>query len=195
VTDEWNLHPILPGEHVRLEPLTEEHAEGLSKAGADPDIWTWMTLRQPRDLTAMHDVVRDTLADGSRLAWAQIDTRTGEVAGTTSYYKIDPHHRIVSIGYTWIGRSWQRTALNTEAKFLLLRRAFDVLGAFRVSWETDVHNEPSQKAIERIGPKREGVLRAHRIRPDGTLRDTVVYSLTAPEWHDASKWVIERLAR
>jgi RimJ/RimL family protein N-acetyltransferase len=120
---------------------------------------------------------------------------TGEVTGTTSYYEIDPHNRILSIGHTWIGRGWHRTALNTEAKLLLLRRAFDILSANSVSGEADIRNERSQRAIERLGAKREGVLRAHRIRPDGTLRDTVVYSLTAVEWHGASERVLERLTR
>jgi RimJ/RimL family protein N-acetyltransferase len=141
----------------------------------------------------MRDIVGKILADGSRLAWAQVDTSTGEVAGTTSFYQVEASHRILSIGHTWIGKPWQRTPLNTESKLLLLRRAFDELAANRVSLETDIRNERSQRANERLGAQREGVLRAHRIRPDGTLRDTVVYSVTAAEWPSVSERLVTRL--
>ncbi|WP_410576571.1 GNAT family N-acetyltransferase [Amycolatopsis sp. lyj-108] len=178
----WSVHATLRGERVRLEPLTRDHAKGLFAAGSDPAIWTWLSLRQPRDLAAAETMVDGILADPDRRAWAQIDARTGEVAGTTSFYAMNARHKIVSLGYTWIGSEWQRTGLNRESKLLLLRHAFDDLGANRVSWETDIRNLQSQKAIERLGAQREGVLRAHRVRPDGTIRDTVVYSVTGPEW-------------
>jgi len=181
VTD-WNTHATLTGERVRLEPLTRDHAKGLFEAGSDPAIWTWLSLRQPSDLAAAEAMVDGILADPGRRAWAQLDARTGEVAGTTSFYAMDARHKIISLGYTWIGSAWQRTGLNRESKLLLLRHAFDDLGANRVSWETDIRNLKSQKAIERLGAQREGVLRAHRVRPDGTVRDTVVYSVTGPEW-------------
>ncbi len=181
VTD-WNIHATLTGERVRLEPLTRDHAKGLFEAGSDPAIWTWLSLRQPEDLAAAEAMVDAILADPDRRAWAQIDARTGEVAGTTSFYAMNARHKILSVGYTWIGSEWQRTGLNRESKLLLLRHAFDDLGANRVSWETDIRNQKSQKAIERLGARREGVLRAHRVRPDGSIRDTVVYSLTGPEW-------------
>jgi RimJ/RimL family protein N-acetyltransferase len=192
VTD-WNDHPTLTGDHVRLEPLTLAHAEGLFKAGSDPVVWTWLSSRMPSDVDGMREFVEKSLADTDRLAWAQIDARTGEVAGTTSYYQRNAQHRILSIGHTWIGKPWQRTRLNTEAKLLLLRRAFDDLDANRVSWETDIRNERSQRAIERLGAQREGVLRAHRVRPDGTLRDTVVYSVTAAEWRSVETGLVTRL--
>ncbi|MBW4719779.1 GNAT family N-acetyltransferase [Saccharothrix obliqua] len=178
----WYDRPVLTGEHVRLEPLSTEHAEGLLEAGKDPDIWTWLSTRQPRDADESRALVEQALADPGRRAWAQVDPATGEVAGTTSYYEIDPKHRGLYIGYTWIGTRWQRTALNRDAKRLLLARAFEDLGAHRVGWHTDIRNERSQRAIERLGATREGVLRVHRVRPDGTLRDTVVYSMTAAEW-------------
>nr|WP_221471168.1 GNAT family protein [Amycolatopsis umgeniensis] len=180
--NDWNDHATLTGERVRLEPLTRDHAKGLFEAGSDPAIWTWLSLRQPEDLAAAEAMVEGILGDPARRAWAQIDARTGEVAGTTSFYAMDARHKIISLGYTWIGSAWQRTGLNRESKLLLLRHAFDDLGANRVSWETDINNLKSQKAIERLGAQREGVLRAHRVRPDGTIRDTVVYSLTGPEW-------------
>ncbi|MEV6912983.1 GNAT family protein [Amycolatopsis sp. NPDC051071] len=180
--NDWNHHATLTGERVRLEPLTPGHAKGLFEAGADPEIWTWLSLRQPRDVAAAEAMVDDILADTGRRAWAQLDTRTGEVAGTTSFYGISARHKTLSLGYTWIGTPWHRTGLNRESKLLLLRHAFDDLGAHRVAWETDIRNLRSQKAIERLGAQREGVLRAHRVRPDGTVRDTVVYSVTGPEW-------------
>jgi len=187
---EWNQHPVLTGEHVRLEPLTPEHAKGLFEAGGDPAIWTWLSVWQPADLPAAERLVASILADPGRRPWAQIDA-AGRVAGTTSYYQVVEAHRILSIGHTWIGAGWQRTALNTEAKLLLLRHAFETLGAQRVSWETDIRNLRSQRAIERLGALREGVLRAHRIRPDGSSRDTVVYSMLDTEWPAAR----ERLTR
>jgi N-acetyltransferase len=192
VTD-WNDHPTLSGDHVRLEPLTVAHAEGLFKAGSDPAVWTWLSSRMPSDVDGMRALVEKNLSDPDRLAWAQIDARTGEVAGTTSYYQRNEQHRILAIGHTWIGKPWQRTRLNTESKLLLLRRAFDDLGVNRVAWETDIRNEQSQRAIARLGAQREGVLRAHRVRPDGTLRDTVVYSVTAAEWRSVETGLVTRL--
>ncbi|XVS64785.1 GNAT family N-acetyltransferase [Actinosynnema sp. CA-299493] len=180
----WYDRPVLTGDHVRLEPLTPDHVEGLHEAGKDPDVWTWLSTTQPATVEDTRAYVERSLADPTRLAWAQIDPRTNEVAGTTSYYEIDPANRGLYIGHTWIGARWQRTALNTNAKFLLLRHAFEDLGALRVGWHTDLRNERSQRAIERLGATREGVLRVHRIRPDGTLRDTVVYSMTSNEWPD-----------
>lgn len=178
----WYDRPVLTGPHVRLEPLAPHHAEGLLAAGEDPDTWTWLSTRQPTDLGRMRQYVEDALADPTRLPWVQVDPATGEVAGTTSYYGIEPRHRGLCIGYTWIGARWRRTGMNTCAKLLLMTRAFEELGALRVGWHTDVRNERSQRAIERLGAVREGVLRHHRVRPDGTLRDTVVYSVTAEEW-------------
>ncbi|MGW7534664.1 GNAT family N-acetyltransferase [Amycolatopsis sp. NPDC054798] len=189
----WNEHPILSGRHVRLEPLTPDHAPGLFEAGADPAIWAWLSVRQPADLGEAETMVKDALADPDRRAWAQIDLASGRVAGTTSYYQVVAKHRILSIGHTWIGADFQRTALNTEAKFLLLRNAFEDWGAQRVAWETDSRNLRSQRAIERLGALREGVLRAHRIRPDGTTRDTVLYSMTDAEWPGARARLLARL--
>ncbi|HWD07254.1 MAG TPA: GNAT family protein [Amycolatopsis sp.] len=191
---DWSDHPTLCGTHVRLEPLGPDHAKGLFDAGQDPSIWSWLSSRQFRDLTDAERYVDTAGADPRRRAFAQVDVASGLVAGTTSYYQIGPEHRIISIGHTWLGVRWQRTALNTEAKFLLLRNAFEVLGAQRVAWETDSRNLRSQRAIERLGAQREGVLRAHRVRPDGTSRDTVVYSMTEAEWPGARARLLARLA-
>jgi RimJ/RimL family protein N-acetyltransferase len=190
---DWNTLPILSGEHVRLEPLTREHAKGLFEAGTDPGIWAWLSSWQPADVPAAERQVEQALADPDRRPFAQIDAASGRVAGTTSYYQVVEKHRILSIGHTWLGADWQRTALNTEAKLLLLTHAFEALGAQRVSWETDIRNLRSQRAIERLGALREGVLRAHRIRPDGSSRDTVTYSMLAAEWPAAKARLNERL--
>ena len=195
VTDAWKHRPTLSGDRVRLEPLDAEHAQGLFDAGSDPEIWTWLAVRRPVDVEGMRAIIDKSLADESRLAWAQVDAATGEVAGTTSFYQIDSSHRILSIGHTWIGKRWQRTPLNSEAKLLMLRHAFEELGANRVSLETDIRNEASQRANERLGARREGVLRAHRVRPDGTLRDTVVYSVITQEWPALEEMLVKRLSR
>lgn len=182
MSTDWFDRPVMTGPHVRLEPLTEDHAEGLLEAGKDPGVWRWLGVLQPTTPDEARRMVAATLADPNRRAWAQVDPATGEVAGTTSYYEIDPVHRGVYIGHTWIGARWQRTGLNTDAKLLLIGRAFDTLGAHRVGWHTDMLNTRSRAAIERLGATFEGALRHHRVRPDGTLRDTAVYSVTAPEW-------------
>ena len=194
------LEPVpVAGRHVRLEPLGTEHVDGLLAAGADPEVWRWLSIRQPRTRDEMAQIVSDALHAGSRgerVTWVQIDQATGAVAGTTSYYDVVPTpRRQLAIGWTWLGRPWWRTALNTEAKLLLLERAFDTLGALRVAWHTDLRNERSQAAIARLGAVREGVLRHDRIRPDGTLRDTVVYSMTADEWPAAAARLRARLGR
>jgi N-acetyltransferase len=190
---DWSEHPTLSGRHVRLEPLSPDHAKGLFEAAQDPGIWSWMSQRMPEDLAAAELMVETALAEPGRFAWAQVDVASGRVAGSTSYYQIVAKHRILSIGHTWLGPDWQRTALNTEAKFLLLRNAFEVLGAQRVAWETDSRNLRSQRAIERLGALREGLLRAHRIRPDGSSRDTVLYSMTDAEWPGARARLLARL--
>lgn len=193
--NDWQHRPTLSGAYVELAPLTGSHALGLFEAGKEPGIWTWLGKRQPRSLADSEQLVADALADPTRLPLVQLDAVTGEVAGTTSLYEIDERNRGLYIGHTWIGARWQRTALNTEAKLMLLRWAFDHLGALRVGWHTDLRNERSQRAIERLGATREGVLRAHKIRPDGTVRDTVVYSVIASEWPDVRNGLEARLER
>ena len=124
---------------------------------------------------------------GSRLPFVQRSAQTGAVIGTTSYYAPDPVNRSIAIGYTILGRAWWRTGVNTEAKLLLMRHAFDHLGAVRVEWHTDLLNERSQRAIARLGAVREGVHRRHRLRADGTWRDTVTFSMTDAEWPTAQR--------
>jgi RimJ/RimL family protein N-acetyltransferase len=146
----------------------------------------------------MADVVAGMLsqaADGARVPWVQRDARTGEVAGTTSYVPSDEVNRGVHIGSTQLGRRWWRTGVNTEAKLLLMTRAFEELGAVRVEWQTDILNLRSQAAIERLGATREGVLRRHKRRGDGSWRDSVFYGMTVDEWPVARNTLAARLER
>ncbi|WP_431934853.1 bifunctional pyridoxamine 5'-phosphate oxidase family protein/GNAT family N-acetyltransferase [Micromonospora sp. RP3T] len=181
----WQDPVVLRGEHVVLEPLDLAHADELYAASEDPEVWRHLGTRQPTDVAGMRRIIAgylDAQQDGEQVCWAQRCARTGAVVGTTSWYEIDPVRRSLAIGYTWLGRPWWRTGVNTEAKLLLLTRAFEELDAVRVVWHTDIRNERSQRAIERLGATREGVLRHHRQRPDGSWRDTVQYSMLAPEW-------------
>jgi RimJ/RimL family protein N-acetyltransferase/nitroimidazol reductase NimA-like FMN-containing flavoprotein (pyridoxamine 5'-phosphate oxidase superfamily) len=193
----WFEPVLLNGEHVRLEPLTPGHAEGLFESLADDAVWEFLPTARPRTRAQMTDYVDRLLRrhwDGLQVPWAQVDPATGTVMGVTTYHDIDPENRAVGIGHTIIGRPWWRTGVNTEAKLMLMARAFDVLGAEKVFWYTDIRNERSQNAIARLGASRDGLIRAQRLRPDGTWRDTVVYAITADEWPAAAKRLRDRLA-
>ena len=187
--------PTLIGEHVRLEALRADHAAGLLKASDDDGVFRWLAVDRPTTLADAEALVAEYLARTDLIMWVQVDLDTGDVAGVTTYYDIVPALRTVAIGHTWIGSRFWRTALNTEAKLLLLRRAFDDLDCVRVVWHTDILNERSQAAIVRIGGVREGVLRKHRLRQDGTWRDTVLFSMTDDEWPGARERLEQRLAR
>jgi RimJ/RimL family protein N-acetyltransferase/nitroimidazol reductase NimA-like FMN-containing flavoprotein (pyridoxamine 5'-phosphate oxidase superfamily) len=192
----WLDPVVLRGEHVVLEPLDLSHAEELYAATTDPEVWRHLSSPQPADVTELGQIITSYLTAqqrGEQVPWVQRCAVTGAVVGTTSFYEVDPDRRAVAIGYTWLGRPWWRTGINTEAKLLLLTRAFEELGAARVVWHTDIRNERSQRAIERLGASREGVLRRHRIRPDGSWRDTVQYSMIAEEWPNAQATLRERL--
>jgi RimJ/RimL family protein N-acetyltransferase/nitroimidazol reductase NimA-like FMN-containing flavoprotein (pyridoxamine 5'-phosphate oxidase superfamily) len=198
VRSPWLEPAGLRGRHVALEPLELSHVDGLFAATADDEVYRWMPRRRPADREGMAAIVGEALAAwhaGTRVPWVQRDPDTGEVIGTTSYYALDPVNRSLAIGYTMIGKRWWRTGVNTESKLLLLGRAFDDLGAERVEWHTDINNERSQRAIERLGATREGVLRRHRRRPDGSWRDTVLYAMTAGEWPAARDRLSDRLVR
>ncbi|MEU6022018.1 bifunctional pyridoxamine 5'-phosphate oxidase family protein/GNAT family N-acetyltransferase [Micromonospora sp. NPDC047134] len=192
----WHEPVVLGGEHVLLEPLDLTHAEGLFAATADPQVWQHLGAPQPATVDELSAAIGAYLAAGLRgeqVPWVQRCAVTGAVVGTTSYYEIDPERRSVAIGHTILGRPWWRTGINTEAKLLLLERAFGELAAVRVVWHTDIRNERSQRAIERLGATREGVLRKHRLRPDGSWRDTVQYSMTVEEWPNAQVRLREML--
>ncbi|MBO2452105.1 GNAT family N-acetyltransferase [Actinomadura barringtoniae] len=194
----WFERPVLSGRYVRLEPLSLDHVEGLFEAGKDPDIWTWLSDVQPTGVNGMKEIVERALEaceQRVRLPWVQIDAVTGEVAGTTSFYDIDPGHRGLAIGHTWIGPRWHRTGINTESKLMLLERAFGDLGAVRVVWHTHSRNERSRRAIQRLGAEFEGIHRNHRILKDGSLRDTATFSMIDSEWPAAWEALRARLDR
>ena len=176
----------LNGRHVRLEPITPAHAADLLVALlVDPAIWRWMPQAPPVTAEAMKRMIQDDLAAmgrGETLVFAQIDLQSGRAVGRTTYMDIRRRDRGLEIGGTWLGKTWQRTGINTEAKYLLLRHAFEELGAIRVMLKTDGRNLQSQQAIERIGAQKEGVLRKHMMLHDGFIRDTVVFSILEDEW-------------
>ena len=181
---------VLTGRHVRLEPLTEEHAPGLAEMGAGQTFWDFMLYGNINTVDDMHNWVLDILAraeKGTDLPFVAIHLASGRVAGATRYLNIMPKDRGLEIGGTWYGPEFQRTPVNTECKYLLLRHAFETLGCIRVQLKTDLRNERSQKAIERIGAVREGVLRNHMILPDGRYRHSVFYSILDTEWPEVKK--------
>ncbi|GAA2862582.1 hypothetical protein Acy02nite_53570 [Actinoplanes cyaneus] len=194
---EWQTPVLLEGRHVRLEPLSPAHAPGMFEALDDEEIWRYIPMPQARtveDVAAdIAEVIRGQWR-GDRSGWAQVDPATGTVMGITTFHDVDPDRRTLGIGHTMLGRKWWRSGVNTEAKLLLLERAFDVLGAVKVFWYTDIRNERSQRAIARLGASRDGVIRSQRPRPDGSLRDTVVFAMTADEWPAAAQRLRDRLA-
>ena len=185
INDLWRTPVTLVGKSVRLEPLTETHVPGLAVIGCDDRIWRLMRYGLIRSEEDMRLWVRSLLegqAAGTDLPFAVIQLASGRVVGATRFMEIHPEHLGLEIGGTWYGLEFQRTAVNTECKYLLLRHAFEVLGAIRVQFKADVRNELSWHAIERIGAKREGVLRNHYILPNGVRRDSVYYSIIDQEW-------------
>lgn len=191
---DFRATPTLTGTHVRLEALTAEHAEGVLAAADSDDVFTWLTFRRPTDLAAARELVDRYLENPAVSAWAQIDVASGRVAGLTAYYDIDPDLRTVAIGFTWLGQAYWRTGVNTEAKLLLLTRAFDELGCVRVVWHTDDLNRRSQAAIARLGAQREGTMRRQKRRADGSWRDTALFSMIDDEWPAARAALLARLA-
>jgi RimJ/RimL family protein N-acetyltransferase len=198
-TGSWTDLPTLPGALIRLEPLREEHSAGYLAAagvGIDADeVFRWLSVYPPTTLDQAREQVLDGVNSPIRWPFVQIDASSGDVAGTTSYYEVSPETRSLAIGHTWLGRHWWRTGHNTESKLLLLTHAFETLGAARVVWHTDIYNERSQAAIARLGATKEGVLRKHRIRRDGSWRDTVQYSMTDDDWPTVRGRLMARLAR
>jgi RimJ/RimL family protein N-acetyltransferase len=188
----WIEPVTLAGEHVRLEPAAEAHLADLVAAGADPIVWAHLPWPQPRDRAAMR-----ALLEAERrvaLPFAQIEVASGRAVGITTYRDVDERNRTLEIGGTWLGRPWWRSAINTEAKLLFLGHAFDVLRVYRVAIKTGIRNERSQAAIARLGAVREGVLRHQMIRPDGSLRDTVLFSVIPEEWPAVREHLRARLA-
>lgn len=189
---------VLTGKHVRLEPLSEAHIPGLTEIGSGQDFWNFMLYGDIQTEADMRNWVLDIMARGKRgtdLPFAVIHLASGRAAGATRYLNIVPQDRGLEIGGTWYGTEFQRTAVNTECKYLLLTHAFETLGCIRVQLKTDLLNERSQKAIERIGAVKEGVLRNHMILPDGRIRHSVFYSIIDSEWEGVKKRLEEMLNR
>ena len=192
------VQPItLQGRGVRLEPLALEHEAGLAAAAADGELWRIRvtSVPEPQDTRAYIETALTMREAGNRFAFAVLDEASGRVLGSTSYHDILPAVRRVEIGYTWYANSVQRTHVNTAAKLLMMGHAFDTLACHVVGWRTDNFNFASQRAIERLGAKKDGVIRGHALRRDGTIRDTVMYSMTAGEWPEARAQLLYLLQR
>lgn len=187
----------LEGHGIRLEPLASAHRDGLAAAAADGRLWDlWFTFVPEPGQTEGY--IADALAGqraGHMLPWAVRELSTGAIAGSTRFHDIVPAIDRVEIGYTWYGGSWQRTNVNTACKLLLLTHAFDTLGCKVVGLRTDNFNFTSQRAIEALGAKKDGVIRHHHARRDGTVRDSVMYSILLAEWPDVKRHLALRLAR
>ena len=180
-----NVVPVvLEGRHVRLEPLSQAHHADLAAAGLDEELWRWIPtpVRTPEEMSAYIATALEEQARGVSLPFALIEKASGRAIGSTRYGNIDRAHHRVEIGWTWVAPPWQRTAVNTEAKYLLLRHAFETLGCIRVELKTDSLNERSRNAILRIGAREEGTFRNHMITSTGRLRHTVYFSILDSEW-------------
>ena len=175
---------ILQGRHVRLEPLAPGHAAGLAEVGLDAELWKWIPIpvRTPEDMSGYVQTALDEQLKGSALPFVLIEQASGRSIGSTRYGNIDRDHHRVEIGWTWLARQWQRTAINTEAKYLLLRHAFESLKCIRVELKTDSLNERSRAAILRLGATEEGTFRNHMITASGRIRHTVYFSILDSEW-------------
>jgi N-acetyltransferase len=187
----------LQDDHVLLEPLGLHHIPDLEAATADGELWKlWFTSAPaPGQAKAYIEKALDGLAANTMLPFAVREKTSGDIVGTTRFYEFKPELPRIAIGYTWYAKRWQKSHLNTACKRLLLKHAFESLDCVAVEFHTDRRNLDSQRAIERLGAHRDGVLRAHARRPDGTLRDTVCYSIIASEWPDVERWLDMRLAR
>lgn len=188
----------LNGKFVRLEPLSPNHIVDLTEAGKDENIWTFMRYGPVTTETAMRRFVDNLLAmqeRGTDLPFAVIYQESGKAIGMTRYMNIERSNKALEIGGTWYAVAYQRSGVNTECKLLLLQHAFEDLGCIRVQIKTDLRNERSQRAIERIGAVKEGILRDHMLLPDGTVRSSVYYSILAREWPAVKQRLLGLLQR
>ena len=198
MSSDWLREPlVLEGESVRLEPLAIDHVPALAEVGLDPELWRW-TLSTQRTLDDMRRYVGAALAmraAGAGFPFATIERASGRVVGSTRYCAYEPAHRRIEIGYTFLAPAWQRTSLNTEAKYLMLRHAFEVLELNRVEFKTDALNAKSRAALLRIGAREEGTLRSHLVTDGGRVRDSVYFSVIASEWPGVRADLEEKLRR
>ena len=188
---------VLEGHGVRLEPLSEAHGPALAEAVSDGDLWRlWFTVvPEPSKIDTYIAAALGGLEAGHMLPWAVRETASGRIIGSTRYHDVVAPIDRVEIGYTWYAKHWQRTYVNTACKLLLLSHAFDSLGCAVVGLRTDNFNFQSQKAIEALGAKKDGVIRHHKARRDGTVRDTHMYSIILSEWPDVKRHLALRLRR
>jgi RimJ/RimL family protein N-acetyltransferase len=185
MTAEMRVTPVtLEGRHVRLEPLAKTHLAGLAAVGLEEELWRWIPtqVHTAEEMAAYIETALEEQARGVSLPFAILEKATGRAIGSTRYGNIERTHHRVEIGWTWVAREWQRTAVNTEAKYLLLRHAFETLGCMRVELKTDSLNERSRAAILRIGAREEGIFRNHMITASGRIRHTVYFSIIDSEW-------------
>ncbi len=188
---------ILSGRGVTLEPMDWSHEDGLRAAAADGELWNIRvtSVPEPEQTRAYIDMAMTMRQEGNRFAFVVRDDASGAVIGSSSFHDILPLVKRVEIGYTWYGLSWQRSHVNTTAKLLMMTHAFEALGCHVVGWRTDNFNFASQRAIEQLGARKDGVIRGHALRRDGTIRDTVMYSLHSGEWPEVKAHLLDRLAR
>ncbi len=192
---DWRTPVTLTGKYVRLEPMTEAHVAGPGCCWAGrQDLGVYVVWRYAHG-SGYRRIGCEIFSRGRIYLLRLSILASGRVAGATRYLNITPEHRGLEIGGTWYGLEFQRTAVNTECKYLLLQYAFETLGCIRVQFKTDLRNERSQRAIERIGAKREGVLRNHMILPDGSYRHSLYYSILDAEWPEVKKRLEEKLER
>jgi RimJ/RimL family protein N-acetyltransferase len=192
------IEPVtLEGRHVRLEPLAMTHHDALWEIARDPELWRWNTtdVREPQDLWRYMETALREQAEGRSLPFATVAKAAGRPVGSTRFGNIDRPHRRVEIGWTWLGRPWQRTGVNAEAKLLMLTHAFETLGCIRVELKTDALNQQSRTAIARLGAREEGTMRKHMITERGRFRDSVYYSILDEEWPAVKSGLEARLRR
>jgi RimJ/RimL family protein N-acetyltransferase len=188
----------LEGTHVRLEPLSlEQHLQPLTEIGLDAELWRWTVsqIRTPEEMRAYVEAALEEEQQGRSLPFATIERASGRMVGCTRFGNIDRVNRRVEIGWTWVAGPWQRTPINTEAKYLMLRHAFEQMGCIRVELKTDALNERSRAAIRRLGAVEEGIFRQHMITEAGRMRDTVYYSILDSEWPQVRAHLEAKLRR
>lgn len=196
IANEMIVTPVtLEGKHVQLEPLLAAHHAALTEIGLDEDLWRWIPVpvRTPEEMSAYIEAALAEQARGVSLPFTIVEKSSGKPIGCTRYGNIDRVHRRVEIGWTWVAKPWQRTPVNTEAKYLLLRHAFETLGCIRVELKTDSLNEKSRAAILRIGAQQEGIFRNHMITASGRIRHTVYFSIIDNEWPAVKARLEQRL--
>lgn len=187
---------VLEGGEVRLEPLSMDHLDGLCAVGLDSELWQWipMPVRNPDEMQAYVQDALDEQRRGVSMPFATLLKSNRQVVGCTRFANMSLEDQRVEIGWTWIGKPWQRSVVNTEAKYLMLRHAFEVMGCLRVELKTDALNERSRNAIQRIGAKQEGIFRRHKMTHTGRMRDTVYFSIILEEWPDVKSRLQSRLS-